>query len=377
MQINSPYDDTVIDSAIQSHLIDNQNGLQVYVLSAGLPGDPCLLLLHGFPELAFSWRKIMLPLAAAGFHVLAPDQRGYGKTTGSDNRFDGDLPSFRLYNLVQDALGVVSAFKHETVKAVIGHNFGSPVAAWCAVTRPDVFQSVALMSAPFAGTPDNSNNTLQSVSTIDHAALAQLTPPRKHYQWYYSEPHANDNMQQCPQGIHDFLRAYYHQKSADWPANKPHELNSWQAKELAKLPAYYVMHMNTGMAETVATEMPDAASTASCEWLTEEELAVYSTAFESTGFQGGLNWYRCVTSGNYNAELQTFSGSTIDIPSIFIAGASDWGIYQKPGEYQSMQETACSDFRGSYLIEGAGHWVQQEQPGEVTETLLQFLATQR
>jgi len=308
---------------------------------------------------------------------VAPDQRGYGNTTGSDNRFDGDLRSFRLYNLVQDVLGVVKAFGHKTVTAVIGHDFGSPVAAWCAVTRPDVFNSVVLMSAPFAGTPEASNGTKPtSVATIDHAALAQLTPPRKHYQWYYSEPYANDNMQLCPQGLHNFLRAYYHHKSADWPSNNPHKLNSWAATELAKLPRYYVMHRDMGMAETVATEMPDAASIQSCIWLTDAELAVYATAFASTGFQGGLNWYRCVTSGDYNAELQAFSGRTIDIPSIFIAGASDWGIHQKPGEYQSMQETACSDFRGSYLIDGAGHWVQQEQPVEVTKTLLRFLHNQ-
>ena len=95
----------------------------------------------------------MPALAEAGYHVIAPDQRGYGRTTGWDADYDGDLASFRLLNLVRDALGLVSAFGYRSVDAVIGHDFGSPVAAWCALVRPDVFRSVALMSAPFGGPP--------------------------------------------------------------------------------------------------------------------------------------------------------------------------------------------------------------------------------
>ena len=142
-------------AAIRSRYVDNINGLRIHVLEAGFetPGRPCLLLLHGFPELAFSWREVMPALAAGGYHVIAPDQRGYGRTTGWDANYDGDLASFRLLNLVRDALGLVSAFGYRQVDAVIGHDFGSSVAAWCALVRPDVFRSVALMSAPFAGAP--------------------------------------------------------------------------------------------------------------------------------------------------------------------------------------------------------------------------------
>src|SRR5690348_6473567 len=120
----------------------------MHVLEAGFAeqGRPCLLLLHGFPELAYSWRKVMLPLAAEGFHVVAPDQRGYGRTTGWDPDYDGDVGSFRLLNLVRDMLSLLFALGHRSVAAVIGHDFGSPVAACCALARPDVFRSVALMS---------------------------------------------------------------------------------------------------------------------------------------------------------------------------------------------------------------------------------------
>src|SRR5579862_2125387 len=147
--------DLPLPSTIRSRFVEGINGLRVHVLEAGYEtrGRPCILLLHGFPELAYSWRKVMPRLAAAGYHVIAPDQRGFGRTTGWDANYDGDLSSFRLLNLVRDALGLVSAFGYRSVEAVVGHDFGSPVAAWCALLRPDVFRSVALMSAPFAGPP--------------------------------------------------------------------------------------------------------------------------------------------------------------------------------------------------------------------------------
>src|SRR5436305_13168974 len=112
---------------IRARFVENINGLTMHVLEAGheAPGRPCILLLHGFPELAYSWRKVMLPLAEAGFHVIAPDQRGYGRTTGCGASYDADLTPFRPLNLVRDALGLVSALGYREVAAVIGHDFGS------------------------------------------------------------------------------------------------------------------------------------------------------------------------------------------------------------------------------------------------------------
>jgi hypothetical protein len=176
-----------LPSNIRSRFVDGINGLRMHVLEAGFEtrGRPCILLLHGFPELAFSWRKVMPALAAAGYHVIAPDQRGYGRTTGWDASYDGDLNSFRLLNLVRDALGLVSAFGYRHVDAVVGHDFGSSVAAWCALVRPDVFRSVALMSAPFAGAPALPFDTADSAPTPKgedgvHRELASLRRPRKH-----------------------------------------------------------------------------------------------------------------------------------------------------------------------------------------------------
>jgi pimeloyl-ACP methyl ester carboxylesterase len=369
-----------LSPGIRSRYVENINGLRMHVLEAGFEtkGRPCLLLLHGFPELAFSWRKVMPQLASAGYHVIAPDQRGYGRTTGWDADYDGDLASFRLTNLVRDALGLVSAFGHRSVDAVIGHDFGSSVAAWCALIRPDVFRSVVMMSAPFAGPPALPFNTADAPAKMPsedpvHRELAALPRPRKHYQWYYSTREANADMHRAPQGVHDFLRAYYHHKSADWKANKPYPLKSWSADELAKLPTYYVMDLAKDMAATVAKEMPSAAEVAANQWLPDSELTFYSAEYARTGFQGGLQWYRCGTSGAFVAELQTWSGRTIDVPSAFISGKQDWGTYQRPGVYEAMQSKACTNMIGCHLVDGAGHWVQQEQPAEVSRLLLAFL----
>lgn len=380
-----PLEADALPHGLRARFLPDINGLRIHLLEAGFetPDRPCILLLHGFPELAYSWRKLMPLLAAAGFHVIAPDLRGYGRTTGWDTGDDNGLQSFRLLNAVRDALGLVSALGYRSVAAVVGHDFGSPVAAWCALVRPDVFRSVALMSAPFAGPPALPFDTARSdgapsaapASDI-HAALAQLDRPRKHYQWYYSTRQANADMWQCPQGVHDFLRAYYHHKSADWQPNRPFKLQGWIAEELAKMPTYYIMDLHEDMPATVAHVMPSAAEIAACRWLPDDELRVYSGEYQRTGFQGGLQWYRRGTGGLDTAELQLFAGRSIDVPAIFIAGSSDWGVYQNPGAVERMQHSACSQFLGCHLIDGAGHWVQQEQPALVAELLLRFLNRQ-
>ena len=320
----------------------------------------------------------MVPLAEAGYHVIAPDQRGYGRTTGCDSDYDGDLASYRRLNIARDALGLVSSFGYRSMAAVIGHDFGSPIAAWCAVARPDVFPAVVLMSAPFGRTPSLPFNTAddppQTTATPGPSLfddLAALPRPRKHYQRYYTTREANDNMQHASQGIHAFLRGYYHYKSADWPGNKPFRLKARTAEEMAQMPTYYIMDLDQGMAETVAA-VPSAAEIAANTWLPADQLLIYSEEYGRTGFRGGLQHYR---AGEIGAEeMEVFAGRTIDQPSMFISGSSDWGPYQSPGALERMQEHACTDMRGVHMVEGAGHWVQQEQPGETSRLLLDFLA---
>ena len=373
------YGQSTLDAAIRSRFVRTATGLEVHVLEAGDPNGPAILLLHGFPELAYSWRKVIPPLAAAGYHVLAPDQRGYGRTTGWDGRFDGDLNQFRMTSFVRDALALVHAFGHRTAEMVVGHDYGSPVAGWSALIRPAVFRRVVLMSAPFPGWPTLPFDTFDPSETphpdaLDRA-LRALPRPRKHYRWYYSTRAANANMRHAPDGVAAFLRAYYHHKSADWPGNAPHPLASWDAEVMAEMPTYYIMDADVGMAETVAAEMPDAETVARAVWLTDEELGVYAEEYGRIGFQGGLQSYRCGTNPAYSDDLRLFAGRTINVPACFISGASDWGTYQSPGTLERMQAQACTDFRGVHLLPGAGHWVQQEQPDAVAEILLDHAQT--
>lgn len=377
-----------LPSGIRSRMVPGVNGLAMHVLEAGFdapdgsPERPCLLLLHGFPELAYSWRKVMLPLAQAGYHIIAPDQRGYGRTTGWSADYDTDLSPFAMLGLVRDMLALLAALGKQRVESVIGHDFGSPVAAWCALIRPDVFGSVVLMSAPFGGAPEFPLVTQEGAATVESAGatmaravadLAKLPEPRKHYQWHYGAREANQEMLHSPQGLHAFMRAYYHFKSADWPGNQPYRLAEISAVELAKLPTYYVMAHGQGMAQAVAPHMPSPEQIAACSWLSEEELAVYSAEYTRTGFQGGLNWYRCATDPRFASELRLFTGRSIDVPSLFIAGKSDWGVFQVPGAFERMQTKVCTQMRGCHLLDGAGHWVQQERPEQVCSLLLGFL----
>jgi pimeloyl-ACP methyl ester carboxylesterase len=384
----TPYGNGTLQSGVRSRMIANVNGMTVHILEAGYEttGRPAVLLLHGFPELAYSWRKVMLPLAAAGFHVIAPDQRGYGRTLGWDDSFDADPDNFRTLNMVRDAVGLVYALGYRSMAAIVGHDAGAPVASWSALIRPDIFRSVAIMSSPFAGAPSLPFNTANGAPlprpapTDDEldAELAKLPRPRKYYQNYQRKPGANEDMLHAPQGLHAFFRAYYHYKSADWKGNKPHPLKARTAEEMAQIPTYYVMDKDKGMAATAASEMPSAAEIAAAKWLTDDEVGVYVTEYGRTGFNGALQGYRVRRGSDPKsvAELQTFAGRTIDVPSMYVAGKSDWGVYQTPGAVDAMQKTATTRMVGFHLLDGAGHWVQQEQPEQVTKLLLAFLREQ-
>jgi pimeloyl-ACP methyl ester carboxylesterase len=367
-----PLGASVLPAGVRSRFVDEVNGLRMHVLEAGFesPGRPALLLLHGYPELAYSWRKVMGPLAAAGYHVFAPDVRGYGRTTSTPVAYTDDLRPFGSLNKIKDTLALVSAMGYGSVAAVIGHDQGSPLAGWCACARPDVFKAVAMMSAPFGGAPTLPFNTANGSRSASPAPdtiyddLAKLTPPRKHYQRYYQTREANENMWHPLQGLHAFLRAYYHMKSADWKANRPTPLAARTASEWAKLPHYYIMDLDKGMAEQVAAEMPSAAEIAANRWLTEAELDVYTEEYGRTGFQGGLNGYRGSPSD---------AGRTIDVPSTFMGGKSDWGVYQNPGALERLEKTVTTKYKGTHLVDGAGHWVQQEQPAVLSRLLIDFL----
>ncbi|KAK5017453.1 hypothetical protein LTR39_001534 [Cryomyces antarcticus] len=371
-------------------------GLTFHILEAGYTpsrSKPLILLCHGFPELAFSWRKIMPSLASAGYYVVAIYQRGYGRTTGWDrSAFDSvDLSQFTLTNLVRDLVTLVSALGYEKVKCIVGHDFGAVSASMSALMRPDVFTSCIMMSHPFHPPAPLSFNTAHDHAAEDtsskksdiQAELAQLSPPRKHYKYYNSTASAASDWESPPQGLRTFLRGYFHLKSADWVGNNPYPLQAWTASELAKMPEYYIMALDASMPSAVATNMVSSSEDASktTAWLPDADgLDVYVQEWTRTGFQGGLNWYRTQTAQTplLKRDLVLFAGKRIEVPSCFISGAKDWGNYQQPGALEGYvgrdgNAGSCSDFRGARILEGAGHWVQQEQPERVVEEVLEFL----
>lgn len=377
-------------------LTTNNNPLSVNILEANYSPTQdrsLILLLHGFPELGYSWRKVIPPLANAGYYVVAPDCRGFGRTTGHDDSSyeKVDLSTYSATTLVRDTILLVNALGYRSVRCVVGHDAGAVTAAMCALIRPDFYQSVVILSHPFNGAPEaplnTANNPKQAQGGVKggaesaagdiHSGLASLG--RKHYKWYYSTAPANDEMSHPPQGLHEFLRGYFYLKSGSWKGNQPSPLQEWSAPQLAQLPGYYIMPLNKTMPDTVADMMAHESKEdvqRSHEWLSDEELAVYAAEYERTGFQGGLNWYRVRTAkgGKFTADYEVFAGKKIEIPCAFVSGKLDWGIYQEPGALERMEDgTVCTDFRLMKLIDGVGHWAPQESPGVVVDVILELV----
>ncbi|KAL3422636.1 hypothetical protein PVAG01_06792 [Phlyctema vagabunda] len=289
-----------------------------------------------------------------------------------------DLQTFSFTRLVRDAVILVNALGYEKVACVIGHDFGAVAASMCALVRPDIFTSVVTMAHPFKGPPSLPFNTTSPPPPAPdvHQALAALPQPRKHYKWYYSTAAAAKEMDEPKSGMHEFLRTYFYLKSADWKGNDPYPLKAWEASELARMPYYYVMPLESGMREAVSLPMAleDPALVEQCvtRWLPDEDLAVYVSEWSRNGFQGGLNWYRVATDPKYMKDIELFAGRKIDVPAMLISGKQDWATYQEPGVMEKMGDV-CTQFHGSHVVEGAGHWVQQEQPERLVELLEKFL----
>ncbi|KEF61309.1 uncharacterized protein A1O9_02874 [Exophiala aquamarina CBS 119918] len=351
------------------------------------PKPQLILLVHGFPELAYSWRKILPRLSSQGYHAVAFDQRGYGRTFSPRPL---EASSFRPLNLIKDTVTLVQALGYSSVSAIVGHDFGAVTASLSALARPDLFQSLVMMShptkgvassIPFSASPSYGEPSAPPPPRTDiQRALSELPRPRKHYKWYYCTAPANDEMTN-PTGppLHAFLRGYFHLKSADWDGNSPHALTGWTAPELAKMPRYYIMDRDDSMREAVARDMADENPQQVLEraqrWLPDAELAVYADEWGRTSFRGGLNWYGVQTQPEIASDGIVWAGAKISVPTVFVAGKSDWGTYQEPGAVEAMEDgksVGNSFYRGTELIEGAGHWVNQEQPEKCVDLILKL-----
>ncbi|KAH7311421.1 Alpha/Beta hydrolase protein [Stachybotrys elegans] len=358
-------------------------GLNFHVLQSGERGNPLIIFAHGFPEIAYSWRKILPAIARHGFYCVAVDQRGYGRTTGWPRQaFDEvDLDDYVFTNLVRDLVCLVYRLGYAKAHSIVGHDFGAVGSAMAALMRPDMFQSTVQMSHPHHPPAKPQVGEAPSVKRLDiQSELARLDPPRKHYKWYSSASAAANDWDNPPQGLAAYLRGYFHIKSADWDRNDPRPLEGWSAEKLAVMPEYYIMQRYKSMPETVSDNMQGEDARKTERWLSEDELSVYCEEWRRTGFMGALNWYRAQTSSTVQSakDMFLFAGRKIEVPCVFISGRQDWGNFQQPGALEAYDDPEVVEkgmFRGCKMIEGAGHWVQQEQPDAVVEELLAFLGS--
>ena len=303
------------------------NGIDMHVAEAGESG-PLVVLCHGFPELWSSWRHQIPALVDAGYRVVAPDQRGYGDTKGPDAVEEYDIP-----HLTDDLAGLLDDLGEEQA-VFVGHDWGS-MATWnMAIRHPDRVRAVVGMSVP--ASPRGPMKPLE--------LMRQLFGETFFYIIYFQEPGVADA--ELGADAKKTLRAFMHTISGDSPDD------AWKS-----LPA-----AGTGLLDSLTdTDEP-------IPWLPEAELDEVAAVFQRTGFTGGLNWYR---NFDRNWEVsEAYADRTVDMPSLFIAGEKDPVLMMVP---PSVMDGLVTDLRGTVIIPGAGHWIQQERPAETNEALLGFL----
>jgi len=308
------------------------NGIQMHVAEAGPDSGPLVLLCHGFPESWYSWRHQLPALAAAGYHAVAPDMRGYGQTDKPES-----VHAYTQLHHVADMVGLLDALGAPTA-TIVGHDWGAPVAWNAALLRPDRFGAVAAMSVPWSPRAPMAPTSM----------MKMLFGDSWFYFLYFQEPGRAES--ELDANVEKFLRAFLYSLSGDA-----------SGEQMAGL----IGGPKTGkMLEHLL--VPDVLP----GWLTEQDLAFYAGEFGRTGFRGGLNWYRCA---DLSWELTgAWSDARIRQPAVFIAGDRDGVITMMPGAVDAMKESVPG-LRRALVIPGCGHWTQQERPHEVNDALLEFL----
>jgi pimeloyl-ACP methyl ester carboxylesterase len=307
------------------------NGIKMQIAEQGK--GPLVIMCHGFPELGYSWRHQLQALGEAGFHAVAPDQRGYGKTDCPD-----PIEAYNILQLVGDIVGLVQALGQEKA-VIVGHDWGAPVAFHCALLRPDIFHSLILLSVPFSPRPWGGFKPTE--------LMKLMAGDLNFYMLYFQEPGRVEK--ELEANIRETMIKTLYSASGDPPPEK--RWNFLFSKEQKFIDTAF---------------MPAVLP----KWLTEKDIDVFTEAFERTGFRGGVNWYRNI---DRNWELTPFlSGAKIQQPSLFIAGELDGVIAMSRGAFDHLEKN-MPNLKQKILIPGAGHWIQQERPQEVNNLIIEFL----
>jgi pimeloyl-ACP methyl ester carboxylesterase len=301
------------------------NGIELFLLEQGQ--GPLVVLCHGWPELSYSWRHQIAAIADAGFHVVAPDMRGFGGTSAP-----GDISAYSIFDMVGDMVGLVTALG-ETQAVIVGHDWGAPVAWHAALFRPDMFTKVAGLSVPppFRG----------RARPLDSLSAGGVT----NFYWQYF---------QTP-GVAE----------AEFERDVAATMRKILGRGVSDPAALFVTE-DKGFLDNIppVLTLPD--------WLSEADIATFADAYQKSGFRGGLNWYRNL---DRNWDLTApWQGAQIHQPSLFIAGSRDSVITGLIGAKRVTElDRVLPNLRQKLIIEGAGHWVQQERPDEVNAALIAFL----
>ena len=316
-----------------THRFIKTNNIEMHIAEQGQ--GKLVILCHGFPESWYSWRHQLSALAEAGFHVVAPDQRGYGQTDRP-----AAIEDYNIFELVGDIVGLVNALGEEQA-FIVGHDWGAVVAWYCALLRPDIFRSLTLLSVPYQPrTWDNIRPT---------EAMKLMAGDQEFYQLNFQEPGKAEA--ELESDVRTNILSMLYSASGDPPPAKRWRFLYNKSEKLTN------------------RSLPDQLPT----WLTEQDIDFFTSEFERTGFRGGLNWYRNI---DRNWELTHFlSGAKIYQPALFVAGEVDAVITMYHEAFDNLEHNV-PNLKQKVLLPGAGHWIQQERSIEVNKLLIQFLTDQ-
>jgi pimeloyl-ACP methyl ester carboxylesterase len=317
------------------HRTLDTNGIRMHVAEAG--EGPVVVLCHGFPESWYSWRHQLAALAEAGYHTVAPDQRGYGHTDRPNA-----IEAYTLLHLVGDLIGMLDALGAPTA-TVVGHDWGAPVAWHAALLRPDRFPGVIALSVPFI--PRGPSRPTSVMPRTDDAIF---------YQLYFQEPGvAEAELERDPR---ETIRRMLYWGSGD-------------GRNSALVPGAGNVGMVPRSGGFVGRREAPATLPA---WLTELDVDVYAGEFARTGFRGGLNWYRNI---DRNWELLApWAGAKVTVPALYMTGDRDLvTAFRGMDRLLPALKSFVPDLRDTIVLPGCGHWTQQERPAEVNAAMLRFL----
>jgi pimeloyl-ACP methyl ester carboxylesterase len=317
------------------HRVVPTNGINMHIAEAG--EGPVVLLAHGFPESWYSWRHQLAALAEAGFHAVAPDMRGYGRSDKPEA-----IDQYTLFHLVGDMLGLLDALG--VGEAVIaGHDWGAPVAWHAALWRPDRFRGVIGLSVPYRP---------RGAGTTPPTEAMPQTRDRIFYQLYFQTPGVAEA--ELERDVAVTMRSILLRVAAR--DGKP----ALGGGEVGMLPRSGGFLGTEGLAATLPP------------WITETDLAFYSEEFKRTGFRGGLNWYRNIDR-NW-ALLAPWAGAKISVPALYVAGDCDLVLGFKGMDLLlPALERFVPRLKQTIILPGCGHWTQQEKPAEINAAMLDFL----